>query len=468
MMTDLDVERRRKLEERASEVGYNLDYEPQELMKDIRILPDSYWHENRAKGWGGSDEGVLNDVSSFKHLVELVNDKLFDSVKNVLADKQFMFDFGHVMEPIMLKYYAAVKGYKFLTYRDYFVLVHTDGDVHAYDKRFELAQDGVYSFVTRDHDLAESLLSEIKKKYPRAEIVEQESNEPKDVRDITDEEHQLYDAQGIVCVDRRQYLNSNYLSKSGVPFMLGDMDGLAISPDGERIGLECKTYGRDAVGSFVSGVYGETGRLKSMSYYYQVVHYMATLNIDRFDVIATCGNDVKDFTITTVYRDIDEEKQLCDYAKYCWDTYIEDLEPVVVDEITERQHTSYVESITPEKVSETAIDIPSEFFKQIHKLEELQDSINETNAQLKRLQKEFDTEAIPVESVLASNSKGYAKATDDEDYLVTFKPSVVYSKPGFDDKKLQAEMPDVWELFKFKRPDAKRKIKVVRTPKRDS
>ena len=91
-------QRHQKLEKQAKAIGYNLDYDPEVLMEDIRLLPDSYWHNNRSKGWGGSNEGVLNNLSKYSTLTELVNEKLISKKSVVDADKQFTFDFGHALE----------------------------------------------------------------------------------------------------------------------------------------------------------------------------------------------------------------------------------------------------------------------------------------------------------------------------------------------------------------------------------
>ena len=104
----LSSERREKLEKQAAAIGYDLSYCPRTLMEDIRLLPDSFWHENRAKGWGGSNEGVLNGISKFSSLPEVVNEKVLGKKTEVDDDKQFIFDFGHALEWVMLKRYAAL------------------------------------------------------------------------------------------------------------------------------------------------------------------------------------------------------------------------------------------------------------------------------------------------------------------------------------------------------------------------
>ena len=60
---------------------------------------------------------------------ELVNEKLLNRKAEVDDDRQYIFDFGHALEWVMLKRYAAMNGYKFLTYIDYFVLVRTNSDL---------------------------------------------------------------------------------------------------------------------------------------------------------------------------------------------------------------------------------------------------------------------------------------------------------------------------------------------------
>lgn len=146
MTNTLSVERRAALERQAQAIGYDLDYQPEVMMEDIRLLPDSFWHENRAKGWGGSNEGVLNGISKFSSMPELVNEKLLNRKAEMDDDKQYIFDFGHALEWVMLKRYAAMNGYKFLTYIDYFVLVRTNSDLSLQYPKFRKAQEGLYSY----------------------------------------------------------------------------------------------------------------------------------------------------------------------------------------------------------------------------------------------------------------------------------------------------------------------------------
>ena len=457
-----EQERRQNLERQANAIGYDLNYTPEVQMEDITLLPDSFWHECRTKGWGGSNEGVLNGISKFGSLPELVNEKLLNKKLPVDADKQYMFDFGHALEWVMLKRYAAENGYKFLTYTDYFVIVRSYDDVSKTDRHFKKAMEGIWSFKTRDKEEADALLASIGSTYPNSFIAEQESNDPKDERDITPEEHAKYDDIGIVCVDRRQYINPNY------PSMFGDCDGLCLPPDGTRRGLECKTYTHNAPkGSFASGVLGQSGAVKNEEYRYQVEHYMATCNLDRFDIIATCGNSSEsDFTITTVYRDVDFEKRICENAQKSWEKYIDNLEQPTVSELSENQHESLIESITPEKLDIQPIEISGIYQENLEKIEKAKERLKELESEKKLINEQIAAWQYPIESEMAENTSGFMVTnSSDYDYQIEFDIGATKENPWTIAKKMKASYPDVWEKYHGD-STPKRKFSFFRTKKK--
>ena len=453
-------QRREKLKQQAKAIGYNLDYDPEVLMEDIRLLPDSYWHNNRSKGWGGSNEGVLNNLSKYSTLTELVNEKLISKKAIVDSDKQFTFDFGHALEWVMLKRYASINNYKFLTYCDNFLLIETKDDVKKKFPMFKKAQEGIYSYVTRDNSEALELLGEVKKVYPNAKLIYQESNDPKDIRDISQEEHDLYDELGIVCVDRRQYVNPNYTS------MLGDMDGLCITPDGNKIGLECKTYNYNSPkGCFASGVLGETGRVKNEEYYYQVQHYMAVCNIDRFDILACCGNTASDFTCTTVFRDVDFEKYLCENAQDSWTRYIENLETPEESSLTEEQHNNLINAISPElPITDEELEVPSNLLENIEKIEQYQQRLTQLSQEKDTIEEQIRLLKLPIEETMINNTKGLLKTSHDYDYQLKFEPSS--GRAGFDTNGLLSKFPEIWEQFRKPAKAGTRKLTFKRVFKK--
>lgn len=106
-----------KLYEEAAEVGLDLAYAPEVLVDHIADLSKEEWVAQRQIGFGGSDASVIMGVNKFTSLNALISKKL-GILKEEPADagKQFVFDYGHVMEDALIKYFAAVTGFK--VYKD--------------------------------------------------------------------------------------------------------------------------------------------------------------------------------------------------------------------------------------------------------------------------------------------------------------------------------------------------------------
>lgn len=462
----MTTKRNEMLEKQAKAVGLDLNYEPVVQMEDIRLLPESFWHKSRQTGWGGSDEAVLNSLNPYCDMEAAFLGKTLGIKSEVKPDKQFIFDFGHAMEPVMLKYYAAKNGYKFLTYNDYFVIVESNDDVTAKFPELKKAMEGVYSNVFRDEQIANELLAKVKAVYPNAYIEVQESNEPKDVRDITADDHAKYDAQGIVCVDRRQYRHPNYQS------MIGDMDGLAIDPEGHHIGLECKTYGHLYKSLYASGVLGEDGKIKNPEYAYQVQHYMAVENLDRFDIIACCGNNVNDLSIVTVNRNPQMEKMICDNCDALWEDVKNDKKPIA-NKLTDEQYENLINLIgNPKFTKPDPIDLPDDAFELLKEYEQRQEVINAQQSAIDDLESKQLACVSKIIHLMGNSAEGtYQPAGENYHYSVKNNRKMETSvdpeelkakhpeayispivktevKEKVDCKKLKAKFPEIYEELK--------------------
>lgn len=432
------------LNKQASLLGMNLDYKPEVIMENINEAPMSAWHESRRLGWGGSDEAVLNGLSKYSSLTQVALNKTLGISEPIDAERQHIFDFGHANEWIALKAYANLNGYKYLTYKKYFVVCKSDKDIK--NDYPELTISGiddlsiVYTKAFNNMKDAQKLCNNLKDY--NAYIEEEDTNEPKDIRDITPSEHEQYDAQGIVCVDRRQYRHPLY------PSMIGDCDGLAITPSGEKIGLECKTYSHQKQGSFTSGVFGDEGvKLKNPEYALQVAHYMAVLNINRFDIIAMCGNMISDINIITVFRDLQLEKELCENCEKAWRQIQQDELPKEL-KLTNDIFSKLLNTISQIKVKEKSEVEISDENNLIEDIEELQSQslsktrekdmieiqINEKKLELlKKLKKDDGTY---LESALVHKEDGWREV-----YLGSTKSNKL------DDKRLKIQCPMLYSEY---------------------
>lgn len=97
----------------AEEAELDLTYQPSILVEHISDLTKEEWVQQRSVGFGGSDCGVIMGVNKFMSLSTLIQKKLgMIKEDKVSADKQYVFDYGHVMEDALVKYFGAVTGFE--------------------------------------------------------------------------------------------------------------------------------------------------------------------------------------------------------------------------------------------------------------------------------------------------------------------------------------------------------------------
>lgn len=97
----------------AEEAELDLIYQPSILVEHISDLTKEEWVQQRSVGFGGSDCGAIMGVNKFMSLSTLIQKKLgMIKEDKVSADKQYVFDYGHVMEEALVKYFGAVTGFE--------------------------------------------------------------------------------------------------------------------------------------------------------------------------------------------------------------------------------------------------------------------------------------------------------------------------------------------------------------------
>lgn len=97
----------------ADDAKLDLAYQPSILVEHIASLTKEEWVQQRSVGFGGSDCGIIMGVNKFTSLSTLIQKKLgMLKEEQVSAGKQFVFDYGHVMEDALVKYFGAVSGFE--------------------------------------------------------------------------------------------------------------------------------------------------------------------------------------------------------------------------------------------------------------------------------------------------------------------------------------------------------------------
>ena len=104
--------RMNRLFRESDKSGININYQPQAL----GVYENEKWHEMRKTGFGGSDAGIVEGVNKYENLTTLVMKKLgMIPERSVTPEKQFMFDFGHVMEDALGNFFRNVTGWSVFT-----------------------------------------------------------------------------------------------------------------------------------------------------------------------------------------------------------------------------------------------------------------------------------------------------------------------------------------------------------------
>lgn len=102
--------------EQAKELGIKLSLIPQSL-GDISEWTVEQWEKKRNVGIGGSDAGKIMGTNTYdSDLEKLAKEKLGLLPKQIVDYKtQARFDAGHAMEPVTLKLFGAITGFKTFT-----------------------------------------------------------------------------------------------------------------------------------------------------------------------------------------------------------------------------------------------------------------------------------------------------------------------------------------------------------------
>ena len=229
------------------------------------------------------------------------------------------------------------------------------------------------------------------------------------------------------------------------PFMYGDCDGYAETLEGEKIGIECKTYYYENKYMWKSGIFGKGGVVKNPEYVAQVAHYMAVENLTRFDLIAICGNNADDLTIVTFYRDLEFEKTLIEAEKNFWENKESGIIPPI-SRIGKSQLDRIVNIISEgQKIKEDAvIELPPSVLDKLDEINDLSEKKSEYKKMMDQIEERQSALKIPVIEALGNNAKGEIRTVDDV-YTVSFKPNK--PKITINADALAVAYPDIYSTY---------------------
>ena len=169
--------------------------------------------------------------------------------------------------------------------------------------------------------------------------------------------------------------------------------------------------------------------------------------------------------MTTVYRDPEFEKMICENAQESWVKYIDNLEEPDVDTLSKEAEENLIRSITPDdELSDEMIEIPDSLLSRLESIEKINESIKYKSAEIKQLEEQVRALQLPIEEQMAGNKRGYMITGHDYDYEFKFEPSA--GRSSFDQKSLKADLPYIWEKYRKAAEPGNRIFKFFRTKKR--
>lgn len=230
------------------------------------------------------------------------------------------------------------------------------------------------------------------------------------------------------------------------PFMLADLDGLVMMPDGSMAILECKV-----INAFTKKFYGTKNNPK-LPYQYeaQVRHYMCVMDIDVAYLIAIYGNTRNDVIIRKVTRDMEYEKIMIKELENFWQKVLTNEEPGMFED---KNPDLILKALQEKEYVDGTIELPYEPFAN---LLEQYDMLTEEKMAIQRDLKEVNQSLDRIKAYFINSLKGvddtcYDRGIiihDDEKITIKYEqkePMVTFDKEA--SQRLSEMYPDIYKKF---------------------
>ncbi len=224
------------------------------------------------------------------------------------------------------------------------------------------------------------------------------------------------------------------------PFALANIDGL-VEING-KIGIfEAKTTSsRQSIKE-----YWELGKI-SPYYYWQLVFYMAVMNVDYAYITCIWGVTLSDMAVIYLERDLKVEEEFMDYLAQ----FVEDMETgLPLDESKsdpELVSQYYYRLYGPAAGTKaTALELPSYCRKMVQKAVELDSEIEEVEKHLTELQAKRTEIFNEIQPIMKTNAYATIEMEDKSVYGIKLKTPM--KKAKFDEENFKKDHPDLFDQF---------------------
>lgn len=341
-----------------------------------------------ARAYGGSDMGALMGVSHFKSRLELFHQKSGFSNAIEREGNTDAKELGHLYEtPTALKYHILRRraGAK--------VTLYIEGRVYLPDGSVKKNKDG----------------------------------------SIFDEPLSMQ-----IYRDGRKDAKASNPLKLLYPWALANCDGFLFEDGMEGI-LEIKTTSPrnfSVIEDWENGVI-------PMAYYYQIVYYMAILNVMYCDIFCSWDQTLEGCAMIRVYRDYEVEEKLFRTIEE-FDDYVEQMiEPDPSFDDPDLLLSHYYELFGPVQEDAPMVELPEKYRPLVNRAINLDSNITAAKKQLEELEKQQAAIYAELYPIYRNSSYGQFQLDDTHTVSITLKTPM--KRARIDEERFKKDHPDIYE-----------------------
>lgn len=369
---------------------------------DIRTVSDDEWAQHwrqHGSGWrnpspdndyylerayGGSDMGVIMGVSHFKSRLDLYADKTSQKLFHRFGNTDVL-ELGHIYETPTAKKYQAIlrKNGK------YTVTMYVEGRIYK----------------------------------PSGDIVRKVNGDEVDNASSM----QMYR-------DGRKDKDGKFI----YPWALANCDGVIVDMiDGKPVTgiLEIKTTSPRNISVIEDWKNGHIPE----AYYYQIVYYMAILNVQFCDICCSWGQTFEDTAIVRIYRNYEQEEMLFTAVSEFDDYVMQGIEPDPGFDQPELLLNYYYEKFGPATEQSPMVELPESFRSVITKAMSIDDELKKAQESVKKVELKKAEIYSKLYPAFGNAMYGRFKWSESESVAITLKTPMKRAK--FDEERFKQDHP---------------------------
>ena len=224
------------------------------------------------------------------------------------------------------------------------------------------------------------------------------------------------------------------------PFALANIDGL-VDINGKVGIFEAKTTSkRETIRN-----YWELGKIPPY-YYWQLVFYMAVMNLDYAYITCIWGVTLSDMAVIYLERDLKVEEEFMDYLAQ----FVEDMEvglPLEESKSDPELVSQYYYRLYGPTTggSTTPIELPPYCKKVVQKALDIDSEIEEAEKALEELKSKRAAIFNEIQPIMGTNA--YATIAMDDESVYGVKLKTPMKRPLFDEESFKKDHPDLYDEF---------------------